>query len=328
MKMPEIFDTSSIITRQDEWDHFSARIGYRRMYHRVRPGLYTLGKPGKDSPVFVSANYTLSFDALRSNLKGMDCYVLVLDTKGINVWCAAAKGTFATNELINRIEVTSLKEVVDQRTLILPQLGAAGVSAHEVKKRTGFKVEYGPVRAADITEYMKDHKATEEMRTVRFRARDRALLIPVEIKNWVLYLLLIPIALFLIAGWFTALVAITAIMAGVVLFPLLMPILPTKDFSSKGFVLGALVSLPFIFFLLTEGLNPSWIPAGYSLAIVLIICPAVAYLALNFTGSTPFASRTGVRREIFKYIPVIAGMFITGAALAAILSVGKFMGWF
>ena len=123
----------------------------------MTPGLYALGSPTPESPVFVSANYTLSFDALRSALAGVDGYILVLDTHGINVWCAAGKGTFGTDELVNRIQVTGLKDIVNHRTLILPQLAAPGVAAHQVRKRSGFKVEYGPVRAEDLPEYLGTH---------------------------------------------------------------------------------------------------------------------------------------------------------------------------
>ena len=69
------------------------------MRYRVDPGLYSLGNPDSSSPVFVSANYRLSFNALRGSLKNSNCWILVLDTKGINVWCAAGKGTFGTEEL-------------------------------------------------------------------------------------------------------------------------------------------------------------------------------------------------------------------------------------
>jgi CO dehydrogenase/acetyl-CoA synthase gamma subunit (corrinoid Fe-S protein) len=122
--------TSAVLTLGDRLDHVKARWGYRRDRHRVDPGLYGLGEPGRSSPVFVTANYTLSFDALRSALVGRDAYLLVLDTAGINVWCAAGKGTFGTDELVRRIEAVGLHQVVDHRLLILPQLGAPGVAAH------------------------------------------------------------------------------------------------------------------------------------------------------------------------------------------------------
>ncbi|MEM4724636.1 MAG: mercury methylation corrinoid protein HgcA, partial [Candidatus Hadarchaeum sp.] len=220
---------SSKITWANRLDHFLARCGVNRSGHRVEPGLYALGHPTPESPVFVTANYTLSFDALRSALAGIDGYILVLDTQGINVWCAAGKGTFGTDELVRRIAAVHLSEVVSHRNLILPQLGAAGVSAYEVKRRSGFSVEYGPVRAADLPEYLKTHRATEEMRRVRFALFDRLVLIPVEVVHLFVPMLLAAAILYVLSGWLAAASAITAVLSGVVLFPILLPWLPTRD---------------------------------------------------------------------------------------------------
>lgn len=96
-------ETDSVITFSDRLGAWKARWGIGRMNYRVEPGLYRLGKPDRRSPVFVSANYKMSFDILRSSLAGRDCWILVLDTKGINVWCAAGKGTFGPMELMGRI---------------------------------------------------------------------------------------------------------------------------------------------------------------------------------------------------------------------------------
>ena len=82
-----------------------------------------------------------------SALAGVDAWILVLDTKGINVWCAAGKGTFGTGELVHRIGSVGLAGIVSHRKIIVPQLGAPGVSWPEVLRRSGFTVEYGPVRA-------------------------------------------------------------------------------------------------------------------------------------------------------------------------------------
>jgi CO dehydrogenase/acetyl-CoA synthase gamma subunit (corrinoid Fe-S protein) len=65
------------------------RIGINRNHYKVAPGLYGVGNPGPDSPVLVTANYKLSFDAVRKELKHTHAWLLVLDTRGINVWCAA-----------------------------------------------------------------------------------------------------------------------------------------------------------------------------------------------------------------------------------------------
>jgi len=285
--------------------------------------LYSIGDPTPDSPVFVTANYTLSFDRLRSALDSVDGYILVLDTEGVNVWCAAGKGTFGTDELVNRIEVTRLHEVVNHRILILPQLGAPGVAAHEVKKRSKFKVEYGPVRAEDLKKYLETRQATPEMRRVQFPLKDRLVLIPVELVHLGFPVLAIT-ALIAALGTFTPLKlnygVLLAYLLGVVLFPILLPWIPTKDFSSKGFILGAIITLPLV---ATELSGPGliwWHVAGSILALFLTVMPATAFFALNFTGSTTFTSKSGVQREMFKYIPLIAWTFGVGLIFEIIFS--------
>lgn len=306
--------TTSSVTVANRWDHLLARIGVNRSGHRIEPGLYTLGNTTQESPVFVTANYTLSFDALRWALAGITGYVLVLDTKGINVWCAAGKGTFGTDELVHRINSTRLAKVVRHRKLILPQLGAPGVAAREVKMRSGFNVEYGPVRASDLPEFMRTGHATPAMRTVTFGFTDRAVLIPVEFRLSMLLIIAVLVlflfgenATFSDAGW------LAAVLAGMALFPLVLPWLPTRDFSSKGFVLGGIVSVPFIFSIFFgNGEVELWrlfVKAG---ALLLAWTPITAFLALNFTGSSTFTSRSSVRREIFTYIPVMVVMFGVG----------------
>lgn len=323
-----MFTTTSELTGHDKRVHVQARLGYRRMEHKVEPGLYHIGAPSATSPVFVSANYALSFDALRSSLKGIDGYILVLDTKGVNVWCAAGKGTFGTEELVRRIEDANLAQVVGHRALILPQLGAPGVAGHEVRKRTGFKVEYGPVRATDLPEYLRLGKATPEMRRVAFPLRDRAVLIPVEIKAAALYLVVAAALLFLAGGAFPVLVASAAVLGGAALFPILLPWLPTKEFSSKGLILGAVLAAPFaLWFVAThEGESP-WGLALYAIAIVLLVSPVVGYLGLNFTGASTYTSRTGVKKEIFRWVPVMAAMVVIGT-IALLIATGSSLGWY
>ena len=318
---------TSTITLANRWDHVLARLGIRRSDHRVEPGLYALGRPTAESPVFVTANYTLSFDGLRSALAGTDGYILVLDTQGVNVWCAAGKGTFGTDELTHRIEVTGLRDVVLHHTLILPQLGATGVAAHEVRKRTGFKVEYGPVRAQDLPLYLTSHAATPEIRRVRFTLRDRLVLVPIELVHILLPLLLVAAVTYFAWGWLTSIAVAASVLAGVVLFPILLPWLPTRDFSSKGFILGGIVMLGFALAAFACGTGSVWwLRVGIPLTYLLSLTPVTAYLALNFTGSTTFTNKSGVRREIFTYVPIMAWTFGVGIVLAIGLSLIRVIG--
>ena len=124
---------STQLSYSDRFGSWKARWGIRRMRYFIAPGLYGVGNPNTDSPVFVTANYKMTFDRLRKECDGLDAWILVVDTKGINVWCAAGKGTFSAEEITRRIKITRLVEIVTHKKLIIPQLAAPGVAAHLVK---------------------------------------------------------------------------------------------------------------------------------------------------------------------------------------------------
>ncbi len=324
--LSDIRTTDSTITFANRFDHFLARWGWKRESHRAEPGLYRLGNPDPDSLVFASANYTLSFDALRSALNGIDAWLLVLDTKGINVWCAAGKGTFGTEELVRRIERTGLSGIVRHRKIIVPQLGAPGISWPEVMRRSKFLVEYGPVRAKDLPEFLRTHKATPAMRLVEFPLIDRLVLTPVEFVHTALPMAVISVVLWFLAGPVAAIAAVSAVLAGTVIFPALLPFIPTQDFSTKGLILGLILAIPFGFSFGTNPAMPGWANAAGSLTAFLIIPAVVAYFALNFTGCTTFTSRTGVKKEIFRYVPVMALMAGTGVIIGIALGISRLIG--
>lgn len=322
----EIRTTDSTITFAHRLDHLLARGGWKREGHRVDPGLYRLGNPDPGSPVFASANYTLSFDALRTALAGMDAWILVLDTKGINVWCAAGKGTFGTDELVHRIESSRLPAVVRHRKIIVPQLGAPGISWPEVMRRSEFLVEYGPVRAKDLPEYLMTHTATPAMRRVEFPLKDRLVLTPVEFVHTALPMVIAAAFLWYLAGPVAAQAAVSAILAGTVLFPALLPFIPTQDFSTKGLILGLIIAVPYALSFGTNPDLPGWAGGAGAAAALLIIPAVVAYFALNFTGCTTFTSRTGVKKEIFRYVPAMAAMAGTGLVIMIVLGMSRLVG--
>lgn len=82
------------LDKKDRLATIAVRCGIRRDKYLVSPGLYGIGSPDPDSDVLVTANYKLTFDHLRSALEGISAWILVLDTRGVNVWCAAGKKIF------------------------------------------------------------------------------------------------------------------------------------------------------------------------------------------------------------------------------------------
>jgi len=314
-----VYRATSDWSRADYWGMIRSRIGAFRMNYSVAPGLYAVGDPTKDSDVFVSANYKLSFDALRRSLKGLNAWVLVLDTKSINVWCAAGKGTFGTDELMKRISDTRLDAVVGHRRIILPQLGAVGVNASIVQKQTGFRVSFGPVDARDIPAYIEaKYKKTPEMSTIRFTILDRLILTPLEINPamkkfpWFAAVVLFVFGLqpsgilfadALHGGLLFLVMGLLAVFAGAFLTPALLPFIPFRSFAIKGWIVGMLMV-----FLFTQVFNTIGRHDAILQTAAYLLFPALSsYLALQFTGATTFTGMSGVKKELKIGLPIYIG---------------------
>lgn len=305
----------SRLTAADRLAAWKARWGIDRMAYRLKPGLYALGEPSAAAPVFVTSNYKLSFDALRCGLNGLCAWLLVLDTRGINVWCAAGKGTFGTLELARSIKETGLEKLVSHRTVILPQLGAPGVSAHKAKAITGFTAVYGPARAEDLPEFLRlGNRATPAMRRVRFNFRDRMVLAPVQLVYFARYFAPAAALLWLAGLRTDAALTLLALLAGSLAVPALLPWLPGRSFAVKSAAAGLLAVLAF-----------GWL-AGLSLfslcARALIYGAAASFVGLDFTGASTYTSLSGVKKEMRVALPAQALAFAAGAAL---LAAGKFL---
>ncbi|OHD66062.1 MAG: hypothetical protein A2176_09680 [Spirochaetes bacterium RBG_13_51_14] len=312
----------------DRWGHIRSRMSAFRMNYAINPGLYAIGTPDADSDIFVSANYKFSFDILRRELMGINGWILVLDTKGINVWCAAGKGTFGTDELVRRITAANLAGLVAHRRIIVPQLGATGVRATEVMRKTGFHVYFGPVEAADIKQYCTDnYRASPEMRQIRFGIVKRLILTPIELnqalKRYPLVALIILVIFGLqptgvifnnawFEGWPYLFLCLIAIVIGAVITPLLLPFIPGRSFALKGLITGVAAVSPLV------ALTPAGGESFFLKASALVLFSLLSsYLALQFTGATTFTTISGVKKELRIWLPI----YIAGLVIAAILLV-------
>ncbi|MBU0515020.1 MAG: copper oxidase, partial [Proteobacteria bacterium] len=127
-------------------------------------GLRPVGEPGRHSPVLVTCNFDLTVKRVTRLLKraGVDAWLLVADSKGVNVWCAAGGEELNTHSVVSAVKTSTLVDKVDHRRLILPPLAAPGVRAKNVAKETGWSVHWGPVRAEDIPRYLADGRQRDE----------------------------------------------------------------------------------------------------------------------------------------------------------------------
>jgi ubiquinone/menaquinone biosynthesis C-methylase UbiE len=206
-------------------------------YPKLATGLYRVGNPNRGSPVLVTGNYELTVRRLVRKLDGqVDCWLVVANSRGINVWCAAGGGHFTTEDVISAIKTSGVGELVDHHALILPQLCANGVDGWRIRQETKWGVHWGPVRAHDVPAYLvAGRMKTDTMRYVTFPLRNR---LEMTIISTVFFgvLLAIPFAILWphLLGLTLGALAIQALVFG-----LFLPWIPGRDGLMKGVFLAA-----------------------------------------------------------------------------------------
>lgn len=314
-------------------DHFfniGVRLGYNRFDYKVSPGLYSIGMPTKDDDVIVTCNYKLTIDALRKELDSRNLWILVLDTDGVNVWCAAGKGSFGTAELVYSINNVDLKNVVNHKRLILPQLGAPGIQAHLVKETTGFNVIYGTVKACDLTTFIDNaYEATDEMRQVEFTVIDRLKVTPLELILGGKYLAALFVLSFIVSLLndgininnvfeFLGIYAI-GLFTGALVVPLIIPIRPFRMFYKNGILFSLLILIAYLYLL-------NWITI-FSIGNSILAITISAYIAMNFTGATTFTSLSGVKKEMEQAIPILGVLLLIGLITSILGGILEVLSW-
>jgi len=212
-------------------------------YPQVKPGVYAVGEPGRESPLLVTGNFELTVRRLvRAIERDVDAWILVVDSAGINVWCAAGGGFLTADKIIGALHISGLSEYLQHHALILPQLCANGVEGWRIREQTGWGVHWGPARADDIPDYLvRGRKKTDDMRWVQFPLRDRLEMTTVTLGFYAL-LILIPIAIFWHGIFWPTLIAIAALS---LFYAVTLPWLPGRDGLAKSLplVLIALVGM-------------------------------------------------------------------------------------
>jgi ubiquinone/menaquinone biosynthesis C-methylase UbiE len=254
---------------------------FLRIPYKFRTGLYAVGHPDPDSPVLVTGNFDLTVRRLVKAIDGqVDVWLLVADSAGINVWCAAGGGYFTAEKVIAALKSSHLSEVVHHHALILPQLCANGVDGWRIRQETGWGVHWGPVRAIDIPAYLAaKRKKTDAMRWIRFPLKDRFEMVTVMLGFYGL-LILLPVFFF----WRYLFWPIAFSLVGLSYFyAVVLPWLPGRDglYKSIPLVLITLAGL----FAYTIFVNPMPTQQLFNWAVGLT--GMSVFTAAEFQGMSP-----------------------------------------
>ena len=282
------------------WSAVRCRLGRFGAHSRVAPGLYALGRPDGGSAVLVTSSYRLTFDLLRRDLRELECWILVLDTKGLGVGSAAAAGLFSTDELVTRINASRLARVVSHRTLILPPRAASVIDAGLVARATGFETRVGPTRTMDMALFLSGmviapgHEASPGI-------PETLVLTPVEMGRSLLLFPGFAFAVLLYAGlgpggvsldrsfagsWQLLLLGLVSVACGSLLAPVLSAVFPRLPLWMGGGAagLGATAAL------LEAARFDSGMGTFLTAACWMFFPAASAWLAARFARAMPAAS--------------------------------------
>ena len=257
-----------------------------RLFPNPEPvGLYRIGSPGNDSPVLVTGNFELTVRRVCSAVKNFDCWLLVCDSRGVNVWCASMAGHFTTDSILRAIEQTNLVERVMGRHLILPQLCASSVSLKTLETRTGFNARFGPLYIEDLPAY-RENPADPAVRQARFPLTARlemALGSP-------LLLTIVMILVYNFLGLAHLLVLVPFLYLASLIHGLVFPWRPVKRVGPWALLYGSLCLV------LAGLLFRAWFPE-YLLLYVLSVGLGSAYLVTEFSGWSPLLKYSLIPRR-------------------------------
>ncbi len=262
-----------------DWVAEIVETAFRLVPVPVRTGIRVVGNPDRMSPIFLTGNYDLTVRRVLRALRGLDAYLVVANSRGVNVWCASSGGHLGTHQVVTALKVARLEEKVVHREVIVPQLAATGVEAKEVRRRTGWIVRFGPADANDIPTYLAAGKnKTQAMRAVRFNLRQRFEMA----ATWAT-----PISLIAgIVAWYVhhlvSAVALVWLLALAVFF--FYDRLPLSDRKRQAvFAFAALAAV--ICTLVLTGLPTPAAIAGWSFSALAVL----GLLTFDYAGSSPTA---------------------------------------
>ena len=278
-----------------------------------KTGLIKLGNPNAGSPVFLTCNYHLTVARVKQALQHIDCYLLIANSHGRNVWCGSTGGHLNNHHVISVLKTSGIEALINHKKLIVPQLAATGIEAIVIHKKTGWRIIWGPVYAKDIPYFLRNkQQKTEEMRKVKFDFVQR-----IEMTVMWAFPFSLIVALITSLFWQEMTWPLTGFIWGLttvifLLFPLYSKwINPKKkgtQFSRYTVVFDfgrtpVILWTAFMVCLLTYGILTHSLTTGFFLRWSFISLVIILLISLDLAGSTP-VYKSGLHEDRFLDIKI------------------------
>ena len=123
---------------------------------QIEPKLYTVGLAGRESPVLVTTNFSLSYYTVLGEVEAskIPSYILSVNTEGMSVLTAWAAEKFNAETITDSLNKSGVKDVVNHKRVIIP--GYVAVMSGDLEEQSGFKIIVGPKEAAGLPSFLKN----------------------------------------------------------------------------------------------------------------------------------------------------------------------------
>jgi acetyl-CoA decarbonylase/synthase complex subunit gamma len=123
---------------------------------QVQPGLYEIGEPTADSPLYITTNFSITYFSVANEISGSGApgWLLVADSEGMSVLTAWAAGKFDAERIAKTVKSTGVADKLSHKKLVIP--GHVSVLLGEIEEELpGWQILVGPREAVDIPAYTK-----------------------------------------------------------------------------------------------------------------------------------------------------------------------------
>ncbi len=123
---------------------------------QVEPKIYAVGEPTKDSPVWVTTNFSLTYFIVSGEIEnsGLNAWLVIPECEGMSVLTAWAAGKFSGASIGKFCREIDLDSQVDTREIVIPGY-VAQISGELEENMPGWKVIVGTQEAGDIESFVK-----------------------------------------------------------------------------------------------------------------------------------------------------------------------------
>jgi acetyl-CoA decarbonylase/synthase, CODH/ACS complex subunit gamma len=122
---------------------------------QVEPKVYEIGAVTKDSPVYVTTNFSLTYYTVEGEISSskIPSYIIACPTDGTSVLTAWAAGKFNGEKIAEFMKTCGIEEIVNHKKIVIP--GYVAVIKGTLEEKSGWKVTVGPAEASGLPAFAK-----------------------------------------------------------------------------------------------------------------------------------------------------------------------------